>query len=585
VDAQPRAITKKGVTRDRVVSVSADRFGDSWRSARGRILEDSHLMLEPRQLSDERAATARGGGVGRPVAPRRRVSDRPSRWDPRLTTALSLAALSLSLSLWELTFPGFFSWSDSGMYFAASFRLVSGVIPYRDFLFVQPPGILLVMSPLTALSRVVGTRDGFEIARVLSCVVTGVNVGLLAWLVRHRGRAAMVLAGLGLALSPVTFWVSTSLKLEPYCMLFVLLGAIVVLSGQRREDHDTRSLVLGGLLLGAAGLVKLWAVFPFLALVVTLVAPCRRRVWVFIASAAGSFALVSAPFFIMAPSRFLSQVFVDQLSRTGVSTSHLGVYLRVIVLSGLSAAPGYASSRTLFAVAGAAVLAVAGAFVLGVRRTEVDLFLLLASVLVVAALLIAPITYAYYGYFALPFLSGLLAVSIARLGRPAHLQMSRVAISHQVRRLAKWSLRATGVLVVVVLVEHFTTSYTNSERVLALPAPAVTTIDHFVPAGSCVVFDQAFYAVESNRLTTPQGSCPSPVDPTDLWMSWGNGVVNAPPGFVNQWKSFFDSARFVVLRDPHSSTVPWTPGLTRWFDARFRLVHSQSGLAIFSRRG
>ena len=94
---------------------------------------------------------------------------------------------------------------------------------------MQPPGILLLMSPVGVFSRVFGTHDGFIVARVVSSVVTALNAGLLAWLVRHRGRLAMVLAGGGLAFLPVSFFVSSSLTLEPYCVLFVLAGALVVL--------------------------------------------------------------------------------------------------------------------------------------------------------------------------------------------------------------------------------------------------------------------------------------------------------------------------------------------------------------------
>ena len=143
--------------------------------------------------------------------------------------ALLIFCLSLGLSIWQLSVPEFLSAYDSGVYLASTIHLVSGVLPYRDFTFVQPPGILLLMSPIGIFSRVFGTHDGFIMARVVSSVVTALNAGLLAWLVRHRGRLAMAFAGGGLAFLPVSFFVSSSLTLEPYCILFVLLGAFVVL--------------------------------------------------------------------------------------------------------------------------------------------------------------------------------------------------------------------------------------------------------------------------------------------------------------------------------------------------------------------
>ena len=39
---------------------------------------------------------------------------------------------------------------DDGVYFAGSQALIAGRLPYRDFLLLHPPGILLVLSPLAA---------------------------------------------------------------------------------------------------------------------------------------------------------------------------------------------------------------------------------------------------------------------------------------------------------------------------------------------------------------------------------------------------------------------------------------------------
>src|SRR5580692_4678329 len=185
--------------------------------------------------------------------------------------ALLIFLLSLGMSLWQLSVPEFLSSYDSGVYLASTIHLVSGVLPYRDFTFVQPPGILLLMSPVGVFSRVFGTHDGFIAARVVSSVVTALNAGLLAWLVRHRGRLAMVLAGGGLAFLPVSFFVSSSLTLEPYCVLFVLAGALVVLDRDELDETvSTRRFVVGGLLLGFALLIKLWAIFPLVALALCL---------------------------------------------------------------------------------------------------------------------------------------------------------------------------------------------------------------------------------------------------------------------------------------------------------------------------
>ena len=79
--------------------------------------------------------------------------------------ALLIFCVSLGMSLWQLSVPEILSAYDSGVYLAATIHLVSGVLPYKDFTFVQPPGILLLMSPVGLFSRVFGTHDG-NLARI-----------------------------------------------------------------------------------------------------------------------------------------------------------------------------------------------------------------------------------------------------------------------------------------------------------------------------------------------------------------------------------------------------------------------------------
>ncbi|MGA2123761.1 MAG: hypothetical protein ABSG58_04965, partial [Acidimicrobiales bacterium] len=107
------------------------------------------------------------------------------------------------MSFWQITRPEFVGVYDSGVYLAASIRLISGALPYRDFVFVQPPGILICLSPAALFSRVFGSHDGLILARVMTAFVSAANVSLLCLLVRHRGRTAMIIAGLGLAFMPI----------------------------------------------------------------------------------------------------------------------------------------------------------------------------------------------------------------------------------------------------------------------------------------------------------------------------------------------------------------------------------------------
>ena len=132
---------------------------------------------------------------------------------------LGVGLLSLGFSLWQLSVPGYLTFYDTGVYLAASIHLVSGVVPYRNYVFVQPPGLVVLLSPLGVIGRLGSTHGAFVVGRIVSALVTALNVSLVTWLVRGRGRVAMVIAGVGLALLPVVVLVSTGVNLEPYCCL------------------------------------------------------------------------------------------------------------------------------------------------------------------------------------------------------------------------------------------------------------------------------------------------------------------------------------------------------------------------------
>ena len=120
---------------------------------------------------------------------------------------------------------------DDGVYMGAALHLVNGVLPYRDFVLLHPPGVPLLMSPLAALGRVIGTRDALVGARLVTVLVTGLNAVLAAIAVRHRGVGAMLMAGTALACFPLAVAADQSLLLEPYLVCFCLIGVVAMFSG------------------------------------------------------------------------------------------------------------------------------------------------------------------------------------------------------------------------------------------------------------------------------------------------------------------------------------------------------------------
>jgi len=70
-----------------------------------------------------------------------------------------------------------------------------GILPYRDFVFVQPPGITLLMTPAALIAKATGsTAGGMAIGRILTTLASAAGVVLLGLLVRHRGVLATLVA-------------------------------------------------------------------------------------------------------------------------------------------------------------------------------------------------------------------------------------------------------------------------------------------------------------------------------------------------------------------------------------------------------
>src|SRR3982750_2171102 len=67
---------------------------------------------------------------------------------------------------------------DEGVYFAASALLFKGILPYRDFVFVHPPGLLYFLG----LTSMFGA-GGFAAARVVATIVGAINIFLVGWIV------------------------------------------------------------------------------------------------------------------------------------------------------------------------------------------------------------------------------------------------------------------------------------------------------------------------------------------------------------------------------------------------------------------
>ena len=67
---------------------------------------------------------------------------------------------------------------DDGADFGSALRLVSGAIPYRDFVTVQPPGITILMAPAALLAKLAGSDAAMAAGRILTAAAGAAAVPL-----------------------------------------------------------------------------------------------------------------------------------------------------------------------------------------------------------------------------------------------------------------------------------------------------------------------------------------------------------------------------------------------------------------------
>ena len=305
---------------------------------------------------------------------------------------------------------------DDGADFGSALRLIHGVLPYRDFIIVQPPGIVLLMVPAAALSPLIGTAGSIAVARILTVAASAAAVVLGGLLVRHRGVFATLVTCGVIAIYPGSVQAAHTVMLEPWLTVFCLAGAVAVFDRDRLTGSGRR-LAWGGAALGFAGAVKVWAIIPAAVIVVAclLGAEPVRRATRFVAGVAAGFLIPVLPFAILAPGRFYDSVIVAQLIRTDARTP-LGYRLQY--LTGL-AAWDLGTVTFLIVAVGLAVL-VAGTLIAACRVTHrgpppLEWFSVATAALIVVAFLVPDDFYYHYPAFLAPFLAMAFALPAARL--------------------------------------------------------------------------------------------------------------------------------------------------------------------------
>lgn len=484
-----------------------------------------------------------------------------------------IALTALGIQFFTLLRPGYLrgvTEYDDGVYIAAATRMVHGALPYRNFAFVEPPGVPLLLTPIALLGRLTGIRQALEIARIFTAVVTAVNVVLLGVLLRRRNLTTIFVACGVLAAYPSAIDTGRTLLLEPYLVLFCLAGLITIFDGDRIAGPQR--WFAGGLVFGCAATMKVWAILPVLALVLACLPYLRSRIRPLMVGLVAGFVVPCFPFFIADPRAFVRDVVGVQLER--IEPQRVATSTRLAYLTGIWGTTLHLNSGEIYATTVVMVVAIAACF--GARRTRLsplDRFAVASVVVVSVAMLWPDEFYYHYATFLGPFLA--LTFGIAA-GRVADALQRFEPVVFVIALTLGGLLIFNGV------------SFAARQTDTPASDPAAT-IDAIIPAGACVVTDTTAYLVNANRFGASSSSCPVIVDPLGTTLTLNHGerptASLAPTSVaVETWLVYFHRADFLILSDAASTRIPLTPVIADYVTDNFDQIDI-TGARIFERKG
>jgi alpha-1,2-mannosyltransferase len=512
-------------------------------------------------------------------------------------TAVIAAAtlLALGLRFYQLSRPGYLlgvNEYDDGNYFGSAVRLINGAVPYRDFLIVQPPGITLLMIPAALLSKVTGTAWGMAVARILTALAGAAAVTLTGLLVRHRGVLATVIACGISAVYPDSIQAAKTLLVEPWLVLFCLIGVLAVFDRDRLA-RSGRRIFWGGAAFGFGGAVEPWAIFPVIIVAVLFLPPAPpgwpRRLALYVAGVAAGFGIPVVPFAALAPGKFYEATVVAQIGGRAGAT-RVPIWPRIQAMAGLADL----SHPTHLIDAVAAILIVGfvlGGLGLGILLTRrlppaLDLFAVGSAALVVAAFLWSTQFHYHFSAFLAPFLGLAIALAASALMPDPRPEPGR---DRTLPAVMRWGAVRLAVLAIVVMA-GFQYGWERGQ-VVKLPLSVTARAQRLIPPGACLLADEMSFAVMTNRLTSDVPGCSLLLDATgtNYALSHGRDPETGAARYAKLdavWNDAFDHAQYVWLSGQNQHRVAWTPGLSSYFHSHFtRIMRAGYAGSLYRRIG
>lgn len=526
--------------------------------------------------------------------------ERLKGWLTPVSVAIGACTLlALVLRLFLLSRPGYIlgvTEYDDGPYFGSAVNLVHGFLPYRSFLLVQPPGITLLMVPSALLSKATGTATAMATGRVLTTLASSAGVVLLGLLLRHRGLLTVIVGCGILAVYPDSVSTARTILVEPWLVLFCLLGALALFDRDGLTSSGKR-LFWGGVAFGFAGCVEAWAIFPVLVLLVMLL-PRIRRAAVYAGGVAVGFLVPVLPFAALAPKRFYQSLYVAQVAPRAGST-RVPLPARLSHMIGIVSIPQSwlpAHPRTAILAATAVLVILVGAMIavawVRLRQGPPGLeWFGLATAAVIVVMFMWPDQFHYhFAAFLAPFFAMSIALPLSRLLEAlGQGQGTSWLPATDAQQLWKPAAVVAGLAVVVLALVQG--SYeSHLELRLAPVAPAVEKI---IPKGACVATDQASYLLMANRFSPDQSNCPHMLDGLGSDLGFSNGLkpstgAGKVAAVQAMWWDEFTHSQFIWLSYNSYRRVAWAgdPQLRAYFKAHFVQVFKHGWHdTLYARKG
>jgi alpha-1,2-mannosyltransferase len=500
--------------------------------------------------------------------------------------------LALGLRLFLLSRPGYLNGVteyDDGPYFGSSVSLIDGLLPYKEFILVQPPGITLLMVPAALLSKITGTAAAMATGRVLTTLASTAGVLLVGLLVRHRGLVAVIVACGLVAVYPDSVSTARTVLVEPWLVLFCLLGALALFDRDRLTTSGRR-LFWSGVAFGFAGCIEVWAIFPVVVVLAMLV-PKIRRAAVYVGGLCVGFLVPVLPFASIAPRRFYESLYVAQVApRAGSTRVPLGARLSNmlgIVNLDLPPHPRLLILLSTLALVVIVAAAIAAAWILSHRPPPaLDWFALVTTVIVVVMFLWPDQFHYHFAAFLAPFFAMSLGLTASRLIGALGSDTSWLS-ADTARQL--WTPAAVVAGVAVVVLGLFQASYESHLQLRLAPVP--TQVEKIIPKGACVATDQVSYLLIANRFTSNVPGCSHMLDGLGSDLAFSNGLKPSTgagnvPKVQALWRDAFDHADYIWLSYNSYRRVAWFPELRTYFAANFVPVFRHGGHdTLYARKG